>query len=202
MQRDAVSNLKNNIELRSPISGVVTARNAEAGDMFANMPILQVMQINPLKITASISEKYFSKVKLNMPVEIATEVLPDEKFTGKVSLIYPAMDAATRTFTVEITIPNAGNKLRPGMFARAIFNLGEVESVLVPDVAVKRQAGTAERAVFVVKEDGTVERRVVELGRQIDKNYVILSGLEAGEVVSITGLSKLEDGTAIEVSNN
>ena len=202
VQRDAVANLKKNIELRSPISGVVTARNAEAGDMFANMPILQVMQINPLKITASISEKYFSKVKLNMPVEIATEVLPDEKFTGKVSLIYPAMDAAPRTFTVEITIPNAGNKLRPGMFARAIFNLGEVESVLVPDVAVKRQAGTAERAVFVVKEDGTVERRVVELGRQIDKNYVILSGLEAGEVVSITGLSKLEDGTAIEISNN
>ena len=164
------------------------------------MPILQIMQINPLKITASISEKYFSKVKMNMPVEIATEVLPDEKFTGKVSLIYPAMDAATRTFTVEITIPNAGNKLRPGMFARAIFNLGEVESVLVPDVAIKRQAGTNERAVFVVKEDGTVERRVVELGRQIDKNYVILSGLNAGEQVSVTGLSKLDDGTAVEIS--
>lgn len=200
IQRDVVANLKKNIELRSPISGVVTARNAEAGDMFANMPILQIMQINPLKITASISEKYFSKVKMNMPVEIATEVLPDEKFMGKVSLIYPAMDAATRTFTVEITIPNAGNKLRPGMFARAIFNLGEVESVLVPDVAIKRQAGTNERAVFVVKEDGTVERRVVELGRQIEKNYVILSGLNAGEQVSVTGLSKLDDGTAVEIS--
>ena len=200
VQRDVVANLKKNIELRSPITGVVTARNAEAGDMFANAPILQIMQINPLKITASISEKYFSKVKMNMPVEIATEVLPDEKFTGKVSLIYPAMDAATRTFTVEITIPNAGNKLRPGMFARAIFNLGEVESVLVPDVAIKRQAGTNERAVFVVKEDGTVERRVVELGRQIEKNYVILSGLNAGEQVSVTGLSKLDDGTAVEIS--
>ncbi|MBQ5609436.1 MAG: efflux RND transporter periplasmic adaptor subunit [Rikenellaceae bacterium] len=200
IQRDVVANLKKNIELRSPISGVVTARNAEAGDMFANMPILQIMQINPLKITASISEKYFSKVKMNMPVEIATEVLPDEKFMGKVSLIYPAMDAATRTFTVEITIPNAGNKLRPGMFARAIFNLGEVESVLVPDVAIKRQAGTNERAVFVVKADGTVERRVVELGRQIEKNYVILSGLNAGEQVSVTGLSKLDDGTAVEIS--
>jgi multidrug efflux pump subunit AcrA (membrane-fusion protein) len=56
--------------------------------------------------------------------------------------------------------------------------------------------------VFVLKEDGTVERRVVELGRQIDKNYVILSGLNAGEQVSVTGLSKLDDGTAVEVSNN
>lgn len=202
VQRDVVANLKKNIELRSPITGVVTARNAEAGDMFSNMPILQIMQINPLKITASISEKHFSKVKLNMPVEIATEVLPDEKFTGKVSLIYPAMDPATRTFTVEITIPNSGNKLRPGMFARAIFNLGEVESVLVPDVAIKRQAGTSERAVFVLQEDGTVERRVVEVGRQVDKNYVILSGLNAGEQVSVTGLSRLDNGTAVEVSNN
>ena len=56
--------------------------------------------------------------------------------------------------------------------------------------------------MFVVKEDGTVERRVVELGRQIEKNYVILSGLNAGEVISVTSLSKLDDGTAIEVSNN
>lgn len=202
VQRDVVANLKKNIELRSPITGVVTARNAEAGDMFANMPILQIMQINPLKITASISEKYFSKVKLNMPVEIRTEVLPDEVFVGKVSLIYPAMDAATRTFTVEITIPNSGNKLRPGMFARSTFNMGEVESVLVPDVAIKRQAGTAERAVFVLNEDGTVDRRVVEVGRQVGNNYAILSGVNAGEQVAVTGLSKLDNGTAVEVSNN
>ena len=137
---------------------------------------------------------------MGQKVDMEVDIFPGEKFEGSVSRISPALDPATRTFGVEITIPNAGNKLRPGMFARAIFNLGEVESVLVPDVAIKRQAGTAERAVFVLKEDGTVERRVVELGRQIDKNYVILSGLNAGEQVSVTGLSKLDDGTAVEVS--
>jgi len=201
VQRDVVANYKKNIELRSPITGVVTERSAEAGDLFAGAPILQIMQIDPLKITANISEKYFSAVKMNMPVDIKADVLPDETFTGRVSLIYPAMDPATRTFTVEVTIPNSKGRLRPGMFARTIFNMGDKEGVMIPDTAVKRQAGTNDRVVFVIS-NGVAERRVVTLGRQIGDRIDVISGVEAGEQVAVTGLSKLDDGTAVEVKND
>ena len=71
VQREVVANLKKNIEVRSPISGVVTARNYESGDLFAQQPILHIMQIDPLKVVANISEQYFPNVKVGMPVKLA-----------------------------------------------------------------------------------------------------------------------------------
>ena len=87
VQREAVANLKKNIEVKSPITGVVTARNYESGDLFAAQPILHVMQIDPLKVIVNISEQYFPNVKVGMPVEWLVDIFPDKKFTGTVSLI-------------------------------------------------------------------------------------------------------------------
>lgn len=125
VQKEVLDNLRKNIEMRSPITGVVTARNYEAGNLFTGTPVLHVMQLNPLKIIANIQEQYYPAVKIGMPVEIRSDIFPGEVFAGKVSLIYPALDASTRTFTVEVTVPNGNERLRPGMFARAIFNMGD-----------------------------------------------------------------------------
>ncbi len=108
VQREVVANLKKNIEVRSPITGVVTARNYESGDLFSAQPILHIMQIDPLKVIANISEQYFPNVKVGMPVELKVDIFPDQTFTGTVSLIYPALDPTTRTFKVEVKVPNAG----------------------------------------------------------------------------------------------
>ena len=198
LQQEVIANLEKNIKLLSPINGVVTARNDEAGNLFSNQPILQVMQINPLKVTVSISEQFYTAVKLGTPVKIGVDIFPGEEFDGKVTLIYPAMDPATRTFTVEVTIPNTNERLRPGMFSRSTFNMGNRESVMISDVAVARQVGTAERYAFVEK-DGVAERRVVRLGRQVGNKIEVLDGIEAGEMVIVTGMSKLEQGTPVEV---
>ena len=127
VQREVVANLKKNIEVHSPITGVVTARNYESGDLFAAQPILHIMQIDPLKVVANISEQYFRNVKVGMPVDLKVDIFPGETFPGTVSLIYPALDPATRTFKVEVKVPNAKRTLRPGMFARTGFNMGEKE---------------------------------------------------------------------------
>ena len=187
-----------NIEMRSPIAGVVTARNYEAGNLFTGTPVLHVMQINPLKIIANIQEQYYPAVKLGMPVEIRTDIFPGEVFAGKVSLIYPALDASTRTFTVEVTVPNGNEKLRPGMFARSTFNMGDKEGIMVPDVAVLKQVGSSERYLYVVK-DGKAERRSVKVGRQIGSDVDILSGVADGEQIAVTALSRLADGVEVEV---
>ena len=199
VQREVVANLKKNIEVHSPITGVVTARNYESGDLFAAQPILHIMQIDPLKVVANISEQYFRNVKVGMPVDLKVDIFPGETFPGTVSLIYPALDPATRTFKVEVKVPNAKRTLRPGMFARTGFNMGEKEGVMVPDVAVQKQVGTAERFLYVIKGDSVAERRRVEVGRQVGDRVDILSGVGADEAVAVTALSKLYDGAKVEI---
>ncbi len=198
VQKEAVENLKKNIEVRSPISGVVTARNNEAGDLFMNMPVLHIMQINPLKVLANIPEQFFSQVKRGMEVRLVLDAYPGEEFKGQVELIHPAINTATRTFTAEVRVPNASERLRPGMFARTYFDMGKREAVMVPDVAVQKQLGSSERYLYVIKE-GVAERRRVEVGRQLGQLVEILSGVEAGEEVAVTALSRLENGVKVEI---
>lgn len=201
VQREVAANLRKNIEVRSPISGVVTARNYESGDLFAAQPILHVMQIDPLKVVVNISEQYFPNVRVGMPVDLNVDIFPGQTFRGSVSLIYPALDPATRTFKVEVKVPNGNRTLRPGMYARTLFNMGEKQGVMVPDVAIQKQVGTAERYLYVIR-DSVAERRSVKVGRQVGDMVDILSGVAPGEEVAITGLSKLFDGASVEVSEN
>lgn len=202
VQREVVANLKKNIEVRSPISGVVTARNYESGDLFAQQPILHIMQIDPLKVIVNISEQFFPQVKVGMPVDLYVDIFPGEIFAGRVSLIYPALDAATRTFKVEVTVPNGAGRLRPGMYARTSFDMGGKTGVMVPDVAVQKQVGSAERYVYVIVGDTVAERRSVEVGRQIGDRVDILRGVASGEQVAVTALSKLFDGARVEIKED
>ena len=198
LQREMVDNMRRNSEIKSPISGVVTARNYENGDLFTSMPILHVMQIDKLKVMANVSEQYYPNVKVGDKVDINVDIFPGERFEGKVSRIAPALDAATRTFSVEITIPNANERLRPGMFARATFHMGDIEGVMIDDVAVQKQAGSSERYVYVVK-DGVAQFRFVRDGRRVGSKVSIVEGLEAGEQVATTSFVRLDDGKAVEV---
>ena len=198
LQREMVDNMRRNSEIKSPISGVITARNYENGDLFTSMPILHVMQINQLKVMANVSEQYYPNVKVGDKVDISVDIFPGESFEGKVSRIAPALDAATRTFSVEITIPNANERLRPGMFARATFHLGEIEGVMIDDVAVQKQAGSAERFVYVIN-NGVAEFRFVRDGRRVGNKVSIVEGLNAGEQVATTSFVRLMDGKAVEV---
>ena len=198
VQKEVLDNLKKNIEMRSPIAGVVTARNYEAGNLFTGTPVLHVMQINPLKIIANIQEQYYPAVKLGMPVEIRTDIFPGEGPRRSVERRIDQRHLAREHFTVEVTVPNGNEKLRPGMFARSTFNMGDKEGIMVPDVAVLKQVGSSERYLYVV-EDGKAERRSVKVGRQIGSDVDILSGVADGEQIAVTALSRLADGVEVEV---
>ena len=199
--RETVANLADNLTLRSPFDGVVTARYNEEGDLYSQTSgtgIYQIMQMNPLKAYVFVSEQYFPDVYMGMPVEVRADVYPDKVFVGKVTRIAPALDASSRTFEVEVTIPNEKLTLRPGMYARTMFNMGEEDNITVLDVAVQRLAGTNERYVYVV-ENGVVSRRMVSVGRQVGDRMEILSGLKEGEDVVIAGAARLHAGMAVEV---
>ena len=196
-----VENLLENTVLRSPINGVVTARNYDAGDMYGmSAPIFTVEQIVPVKLLVGISESDYSKVKKGDSVTITADAIPDKTFYGKVEKIYPTIDPATRTFTVEVVVSNNYRTLRPGMFARVTVNFGSNNSVVIPDVAVVKQQGSGERFVYVLNEDGTVTYRKVVLGRRMDAEYEVLEGLSDGAKVVTGGQIRLKDGIKVTVN--
>ena len=198
LQKEVVENLRKNSTIKSPISGVVTARNFENGDLFASMPILHIMQIDKLKVMANISEQYFTNVKVGDKVTIEVDIYPGEQFEGVVSRINPAFDSRTRTFGVEITIQNPSMQLSPGMYARTIFNMGQRESVVIPDKALQKQVGSSERFVYVIK-DGVADYRFVTDGRRVGDMIEITEGIEAGDVVATTSFTRLINGALVEV---
>jgi RND family efflux transporter MFP subunit len=136
-----------------------------------------------------------------MPVNIQLDVYENETFTGKVSLIYPTIDAATHTFGVQVTINNSDMKVRPGMYGRVTLNFGTGQSILLPDVAVQKQAGANDKYVFAI-ENGIARYHKVELGQHLGDYYEILSGINAGDVIVTAGHSRLIDGTEVEIIRN
>ena len=194
-----IANLKENITLTSPITGVVTMRNFDNGDVSGSSPILQVMQISPVKLRFSVNESFYSKIKVGMAVAARVEVFDDEQFTGKITLISPTIDATSRTFYVEAQFNNANQKLRPGMFGRAELNLGKANTILVSDKAIVKQNGTNDKYVYVVSADNTVDYRQVTLGRRMDNKYAVLEGLNDGDKVVVSDYNKLKKGAKVTI---
>lgn len=200
VSRTQYENLVENTILRSPINGVITARNYDNGDMYAmTSPIFVVQQITPVKLLVGISENDYTKVKKGQEVEISADALPGRTFVGKVDRIYPTIDATTHTFTCEVVVNNSDRALRPGMFARALVTFAVNNSIVVPDGAIVRQQGSGQKSVFVLNADNTVSNRIVTLGKHTGAEYEVLSGLSEGDKVVVKGNTALKDGSEVIV---
>ena len=193
-------NLLENTQLVSPLDGVITARNFDNGDLYSSTqtPVLVVQQITPVKLMVNVSEPNFPKVTKGMPVKVKLDVYEGEEFDGKVSLVYPTIDAATHTFPVEITLANASKRVRPGMFARVTMSFGTKNHVVVPDMAIVKRAGSGDRYVYVYN-NGKVSYNKVELGRRMGTEYELVSGVDNNSQVVVAGQTRLADGIEVEV---
>jgi RND family efflux transporter MFP subunit len=201
MLQTAYNNLVENTTLISPISGVVTARNYDKGDMYSGaQPVLVIAQIKPVKIMINVSEPLFAKVKKGMQVFVTLDAYGDEVFKGKISRIYPIINQSTHTFQVEVTVPNSNERVRPGMFARVTLPYGKVKNVVIPDQAVQKLLGSGDRYVYIYNPaDSTVRYSKVELGRRMDTEFEVLSGVKNGEVVVTKGHMGITNGSKVEV---
>lgn len=198
--KSTYDNLLENTVLRSPVSGVVTARNYDRGDMYnMSQPLFTVQQITPVKLLVPISESDYTKVKKGDKVTITADAFPGQNFEGSIIRLYPTMDAATHTFNVEVHVRNENRLLRPGMFARATVNFGDNFNVVIPDQAAVKMQGAGTRQVFILNNDNTVSVRVVTLGRHFDNKYEVLSGLDDGDVIVVKGHSTLKAGDTVVV---
>jgi RND family efflux transporter MFP subunit len=205
--KENVNLLRTNTTLVAPFSGIVTSKYFENGELFSGAPNTQVgkaaivvlQQINPIKATISISQNYFPVIKNGMNVNVVSEIYPDVVFNGKVNLIHPTINNATKTFDVEIKIENNKELLRPGMFAKVDLELTEDAAMLVPAIAVLQQMGTNDRYVYIYK-DGIAKKVDVKIGERFDDQIEILSAdLKVGDQLIYAGHNHLDDGQKVSL---
>jgi len=199
--------LRENTQLLAPFNGVVSGRYFEPGEMYSGTPttpagkaaVLSIVQIDRLKAIVPVSEKHFPQIEKGMETKIKVDIYPDKDFTGRIERVHPTIDPANRTFNVELVINNREGLLRPGMFARAAFNLGKEETILLPNIAVLKLQGSNERYLF--KEENGVARRVsVTIGERYDENIEVFSDdLEPGDNIIVIGQARLVDAGPVQV---
>ncbi|WP_455263393.1 efflux RND transporter periplasmic adaptor subunit [Porphyromonas sp.] len=195
----AYGNAAENTVLRSPISGFVTAKNYDNGDMTSpQLPVVVIQQIAPVKAVIGVSEQYYSYLKKGAAATLSVDALGEETFSGVVTNIFPTLDPVTHTVSAEIEVANKDLKLRPGMYARVHLDFGTKEALTVPDKAIVRQAGSGARYVYVFS-GGKAVYRAVELGQQQGDLYEVVSGLNAGDQVIISAPSNLKNGLSVKL---
>jgi len=205
--RENVDFLTENTAINAPFNGVISGKYFEPGELYSGTPvaaagkaaIVSIIQIDKLKAIVSISEKYFPNIKKGMEAKIKLDVYPGFVFTGRIIRIYPTINPQTRTFDTEISINNASDKLRPGMFCRVTIDLEKTEALVLPPLAVLKMQGSNVRYLFVEK-NGAAKRVEVTLGKRFDDKVEVISNeLKPGDKIITSGQARILDGMEVEV---
>ncbi|HYY97024.1 MAG TPA: efflux RND transporter periplasmic adaptor subunit [Pyrinomonadaceae bacterium] len=185
--------------IRAPYSGYVSDRPIAVGEYVTPASVIAtILLTNPLKLQIQAPELDAPKIQVGAPVSVSVDAYPDRKFAGRVTAINPAVDPASRSFTVEAAIENPDNALRSGMFATArITQPGGGQSVYVPHDAVVRDVNTNSYRVFTVKDDAA-HLRVVQVGEEENGWIQILSGVQPDEEVAVNNLEQLYEGARVQ----
>ena len=174
------------ITIHAPISGVITARNVAQGQKISSgATLLEVVDLSRVWVLASVYEYELPFVREGQAATASLTYLPGRSFDGRVSFVYPTLDAQTRTVMVRVEVPNPRLDLKPDMFADVLLRSDLGERLAVPDSAVL-ETGTRSIA-FVESEPGVFEPREVEIGLRLEADYEVLKGLAAGERVVVSG---------------
>ncbi len=199
--------LNENTKMLAPFDGIVTGKYFENGEVYtgaavngaAKPSIVAIEKINPLKAYVNLSEQYFLAVKKGTKVELKSSIFPDRVFEGVVDIVYPTIDPASRTFTVEVKIPNKDEALRPGMYGTINFFVGQTDALVVPAIAVLKLQGANNRYIFL-NRDGKAKRVEVTLGRRFEDQVEIISDeIRPGDELIVVGQARLVDGSPLSV---
>jgi Cu(I)/Ag(I) efflux system membrane fusion protein len=174
------------IPIYSPFSGVVIEKLVREGQ-YVNVgdPLFATCDLSRIWVELEVFESDFPFIKVGQDVTIHSRSYPGEPFRGKVKLVYPFLDAKTRTVKLRVEIPNPELKLKPEMYVQATISVPLTDSLIIPAAAVM-YTGTRQ-VVWVESGPGVFQTRDVKTGVRSGKEVQILSGLKAGEKVATTG---------------
>jgi membrane fusion protein (multidrug efflux system) len=183
-------------EMRAPFAGIVGLRQVSQGAVVAaGTDIARLEKIDQLKLDFRVPEAYVSRLKGGQPVKVTVDAWPGQGFGGAIYAIEPAVDEGTRTVLARARIANPELKLRPGMFARVVLQLGAREKAIwIPEQAVVPKG----QETFVYRvADGRASLVKVQLGVRRPGEVEVLAGLAAGELVVTDGTLRLFPGAAV-----
>jgi HlyD family secretion protein len=196
--------------IRAPFAGVVTAKNAQPGEMISPMSvggftrtgICTIVDMSSLEIEVDVSESYINRVTPGQPVIATLDSYPSWRIPAKVIAIIPTADRQKATVKVRVGFEKLDPRILPDMSVKVAFqssgeNKTDERMLSVPKVAVRQADG--KDVVWIVK-DGTVERRAVTVGAVNGDDALIAAGLSAGEQVAVEGHDKLTDGAKVRTN--
>lgn len=186
-------------QVKAPASGVVAKLMVDPGAMVSPaVPIASIINMDRLKITASVIESDISRVHLGIRAEIEVPAYPDRDFAGSISNILPIVDPMSHTAKIEIAIPNSSHVLKPGMSGTVRLLLGRHDNALtVPRSALIEKMG--EKYVYLFK-DGTARKADIQTGYDDGGKVEVTSGIQAGDQIITTDLNVLKDGAKVRPS--
>ena len=182
----------------SPIAGQVAERFVDLGSSVApGAPVAKIVNLEQVKVKFGVAEKDIVKLAKGQPVTVGVDALPDEGFEGHIQSLGPQADLRTRTFPVEVLIPNPDLRLKAGMIARVQVVTGVERTLpLIPKSALLQRGG---RTLVYVVENGVAVEREPELGPATADTVAVLAGVRANEEVVVLGQENLTDGVSVVV---
>ena len=185
--------------IKAPISGYVSERLVRVGNLVEMyQPVYRINSYDPLLAVLNVPERELSVLRKGLEVTVKLDALPDRVFTGKLTRISPVIDPATGTFRVTAEIKDPEKILKPGLFGRVDILYDLRENVpLIPRSAIISEDEASH--VFLVGDDGQVQRRAIKLGYERNGLVEILEGLSVGDRVVTAGKGSLSDGARVDV---
>lgn len=185
--------------VKAPFAGSVKDRQVTLGQYVRpNTPLLTMVKTDPVRLRLEVPERMAPWIRTGQTAEVSLEAFADRKFTARIWRIAPTVDQSKRTFLVEALIDNPNDELKPGSYARARVPTNKVERIrLVPTRAVTYLFGS--NKAYVVKNDDTIDARELKLGDRYDQEVEIVEGINEGERVATTQLTRLDTGIKVRI---
>ncbi len=179
--------------VRAPFAGVVTGKKIDAGSMaMPGMQLFTVEDTSTFLVEAAVDEKLSSRIKAGTPVDLVIAAL-NQTIKGKVSEIVPAIDPMSRTFIVKVTVSGAG--LKTGIYAKVMIPIGTRDALTVPVSSIVEKGQLS--GVYAVDAKEIIAYRLVRTGKHFGSNLEILSGLNPGDKIIVSGADRAIDGGMI-----
>lgn len=180
--------------------GIVDAKYFEVGELAGpGMPIVNLININRIKVDAGLPERYVGQVAIGAPVKILVKSLTDEMLNGRVTFIGNSVTTNNRTFPIEIMINSTKQKLKPELVAELFIENEDYDDVItIPQEVATRVDDGYE--VFIV-EDGKAVSRSIKILNRFDDKIAVKSGLKKGEQLVIVGYQNLVHGQKVKIVN-
>jgi len=181
------------------MAGYISEKKISQGEYVRNgTPLYTLVQIDPLKLLFTVSEKDIGRLKVNQDVQFKVDAYPDKEFKGRVTILYPTIDERTRSLMVEARAANSEKLLKPGLFAKVMLYTTEARDTVVIPVTSMLYEGKNVK-VFVVEGDRAKER-LVKVGNKYDDLMEVVDGLKSGENLVVVGQQNLAEGVKVNVA--